>query len=45
MTSRRDLLPAALGLSAFHKLYAQSAPHAALFDFDFEAQNHISHGA
>src|SRR6202162_2837903 len=51
MTSRSDLLQAAFGLSAFHKLYAQTAPHAALdgllslFDFEVEAQKHISHGA
>src|SRR5580704_3048442 len=51
MTSRRDVLQAALGLATFHKLYAQTAPHAALdgllslFDFEVEAQKHISHGA
>src|SRR6202050_5702696 len=51
MASRRDRLRTALGLSAFHQLYAQSAPHAALdgllslFDFETEAQKHISHGA
>jgi 4-hydroxymandelate oxidase len=51
MASRRELLQAALGLSAFHKLYAQTAPHAALdkllslFDYEVEAQKYISHGA
>lgn len=51
MTSRRDLFRAGLSLSAFHKLYAQTSPHAALdgllslFDFETEAQKHISHGA
>src|SRR5215469_3304609 len=51
MPSRRNLLFSGLGLSAFHRLYAQTAPHAALdgllslFDFEAEAQKHISHGA
>jgi 4-hydroxymandelate oxidase len=51
MPSRRDLLRTSLGLSAFHKLYAQTAPHApldallSLFDFEIEAHKHISHGA
>ena len=51
MPSRRNLLLSGLGLSAFHKLYAQTSPHAALdgllslFDFETEAQKHISHGA
>jgi 4-hydroxymandelate oxidase len=51
MGSRRDLLRAGVGLAAFHKLYAQTAPQAAmdgllsLFDFEAEAQKHISHGA
>lgn len=51
MASRRELLRAGIGLAAFHKLYAQSSPQAAmdvllsLFDFETEAQKHISHGA
>src|ERR1035438_10429650 len=51
MASRRDLLRTALGLAAFHKLYAQSAPHAALdqllslFDYEAEAQKRVSRGA
>jgi 4-hydroxymandelate oxidase len=51
MTSRRDALRTALSVAAFHRLYAQTAPHAAmdgllsLFDFEAEAQKHISHGA
>jgi 4-hydroxymandelate oxidase len=51
MTSRRSLLRAGAGFSAFHRLYAQTAPHAALdgllslFDFEAEAQKHVSHGA
>src|SRR5580704_16310390 len=51
MASRRDLLQAALGLSAFHKLYAQAAPSVSLdgllslFDFEAEAQTRVSHGA
>ena len=51
MVSRRHLLRSALGLAAFHKLYAQTAPRAALdrllslFDFETEARKYISHGA
>lgn len=51
MLSRRSALQSALGLSAFHRLYAQSAPQQSLdgllslFDFETEAQKHISHGA
>ncbi len=51
MTSRRSLLRAGVGFSAFHRLYAQTAPHAALdgllslFDFEAEAQKHVSLGA
>ena len=51
MSSRRNLILSGLGLSAFHRLYAQTSPHAALdgllslFDFEAEAQKHISHGA
>src|SRR5579871_6696038 len=51
MGSRRDLLRAGIGLAAFHKLYAQTAPQAgmdgllSLFDFEAESQKHISHGA
>jgi len=51
MASRRDLLKAGLGLAAFHKLYSQTAPHPpldrllSLFDFEIEAEKHISHGA
>lgn len=50
MTSRRDLLRAT-GLAAFHKLYAQTAPAPALdrllslFDYEAEAEKHVSHGA
>jgi 4-hydroxymandelate oxidase len=51
MPSRRNLLLSGLGVSAFHRSYAQTSPHAALdgllslFDFEAEAQKHISHGA
>jgi len=51
MPSRRDLLRAAAGLPAMHRLYAQTAPQPALdrllslFDFEGEAQKRISHGA
>ena len=50
MTSRRDVLRAT-GLAAFHRLYAQTAPAPALdrllslFDYETEAEKHISHGA
>jgi 4-hydroxymandelate oxidase len=51
MTSRRELLGAALGLGAFHRLYAQTAPEPALdkllslFDYEGEAQKRVSSGA
>src|SRR5579863_2313850 len=51
MATRREMLRTAAGLAAFHKLYAQTAPAPALdrllslFDFETEAQKHISHGA
>ncbi len=51
MASRRELLRAAAGLAAFHKLYAQTAPAPqldrllSLFDFEAEAVKHVSHGA
>ena len=51
MPTRRKLLRGALALPALHRLYAQTAPHPALdsllslFDFEAEAQKHISHGA
>lgn len=51
MPSRREILGAALGLGAFHRLYAQTAPDRALdkllslFDYEAEAQKHVSAGA
>ena len=51
MPTRRDVLHAALGVSAIHRMYAQTAPRPALdallslFDFEAEAQKVISHGA
>jgi 4-hydroxymandelate oxidase len=51
MSTRRGLLQAGIGLSAFHKLFAQTAPQASmdgllsLFDFEAEAKKRISHGA
>ena len=51
MSSRRNVLRFGLGFTAFHKLYAQTAPQPALdkllslFDFEAEAQKHVSHGA
>ncbi len=51
MVSRRATLQSILGLSSFHRLYAQTAPHEpldgllSLFDYETEAQKHISHGA
>jgi 4-hydroxymandelate oxidase len=51
MWSRRDVLCAVPGLPAWHRLYAQAMPDPSfdrllsLFDFEIEAQKHISHGA
>jgi 4-hydroxymandelate oxidase len=51
MSTRRDVLRSGFILSAFHKIYAQTAPQPgldrllSLFDFEAEAQKHISHGA
>ena len=49
--TRRHLLCTALGVSAFHRLYAQTAPEPgldrllSLFDYESEAQKRVSPGA
>jgi 4-hydroxymandelate oxidase len=51
MSSRRDAMRAALLFPALHRLYSQTASRPelgrllSLFDFEAEAQKHISHGA
>ena len=51
MHTRRELLCSACAAASFHRLYAQTAPRPALdrllslFDYEAEAQKHISHGA